>query len=171
MAKEKSTSFSASNSARLSGLSSSWSRQDVVSAGVRWGAPSSGWSSPSTRINGWAGTLRCRSEPPRSTSWRSAAWTSNMIVGLGGRVGSVKWSGVPLDERPGVPGDELAADEQPGHATEREEGPEGDLRLARGLHALARGDDGAGEAAGDQRDEDGGDDGAAQEEAEHGGEL
>src|SRR4051794_5671819 len=146
MAKEKSTSCSASNSARLSGLSSSWSRQDVVSAGVRLGAPSSGWSSPSTRISGWAGTLRCRSEPPRSTSWRSAAWTSNMIVGLGGRLESVKCGGGRLDERPGVPGDELGADEQPGNAAQGEERTERHGGLAGGRDALADGEDGAGGA-------------------------
>src|SRR5947209_10579786 len=171
MAKEKSTSWSASNSASLSGCSRSVLRTASVSAGVRCSAPGSGWSSPSMRTSGWAGTLRCRSEPPMSTRARSAAWTSNMLIDLGAGLGLVKRDGGRLDERPAVPRDDLRADEESGDAAEGEEGAERDGRLARVGDALAGRDDRSGRAARHEGDEHRRRDGTPEEEAEHAGEL
>src|SRR4051794_15315273 len=156
MAKEKSISWSRSNSSRLAPFSSRQPSTASVSAGVSAAVPSSGLSSPSMRTSGTEGTLRCRSDPPISTRARSAAWTSNMILVLGVWGGWLSAAAARLDERPRVPGDELRADEHAGDAAQRQERAEGDLGLAGGGHALARGDHRAGGAAGQQRDEHGG---------------
>src|SRR3954447_19199736 len=67
---EKSTSLSSANSASLLGSSSIWRTAPSVSSPVRRGRPAIARMTPSTRMTGGAGTLRCRSEPPASMRWR-----------------------------------------------------------------------------------------------------
>ncbi len=78
-AKARSTSWSASNSARWASLPSSRrSTIACVASGRRGSASGSGWSLPLTRIIGEERTFRWRSEPPEATRWRRAASRSNM---------------------------------------------------------------------------------------------
>ena len=76
----KSASPTSANSASMDLSSRMCSRALSVSSPVRGGAPSIGARAPWTRAIGGESTLTCRSEPSRSTTWRSAASMSKAIT-------------------------------------------------------------------------------------------